>query len=192
MGVPSSHPPILPSREAPTMAVVVVFRVHGRKKKNNHPFSCRLRDSFLFEVLSESTNITERKKVRNLYGQKTPRQTLHPPRYCTVGRRCSILTAASVPASIPLYSKLHLVPLASPIIPINPLNFSLKERTQMPCQTIDLFLLPRVMRRAFVDWGLGSGIVIKTGGFENARWQEHGDGGAVSGPTWGKILPPRD
>lgn len=59
------------------MAVVVVFRVHGRKKKNNHPFSCRLRDSFLFEVLSESTNITERKKVRNLYGQKTPRQTLY-------------------------------------------------------------------------------------------------------------------
>lgn len=70
LGTWESHPPILPSREPPTMAVVVVFRVHGRKKKNKNPFSCRLRDSFLFEVLSESTNITERKKVHNLYGQK--------------------------------------------------------------------------------------------------------------------------
>lgn len=40
-----------------------------------------------------------------------------------------------------------------------------------------------------MDWGLGSGIVIKTGGFENARWQEHGDGGAVSGPTGVRSSP---
>lgn len=61
------------------MAVVVVFRVHGRKKKNKNPFSCRLRDSFLFEVLSESTNIRERKKVRNLYGQKLrDKHYIHP------------------------------------------------------------------------------------------------------------------
>lgn len=79
LGTWESHPPILPSREAPTMAVVVVFRVHGRKKKNKNPFSCRLRDSFLFEVLSESTNIRERKKVRNLYGQKLrDKHYIHP------------------------------------------------------------------------------------------------------------------